>query len=532
MEQYMQNYEKYVSICYKLNFFNSCKASRIIPRGLVIEKHLATSVNDEDFVNDYKSGLNEASSRSLDQIIEKHEISKIKIEEVLDELDLQLDISRAERCEIEHRVKNANASLRLKLANKHLEQVRQVEAENNTPFILSHGSRKVKGSKYIPPKHCNCNKKRIRPHRLPRVRRRRKVVNRYGPRREALKDIIEAEQAKRDPINLTDFVPTEDMKSVLRLGATFAPTPTQPINIYKLYLDFHKWADNLRWHYLFNHKNPDQEDSFVKKPWHKPTDRKPPRANEATEAFIFKVKEQLFDPENRRKINDNLTQGQRNALKDLMKLVEDHGIILRFEDKGSRFVIDTIENHDATLLEDLNDVNQYDSININPINQVINRINVFSEKWKDELDNFHPNVRNWITSLEEAEPGKVKGLVKCHKPSLENGKKPYRLLLCGTNTPVQPLSKLVQDAIRHLIPKLNYKAKDTKAIHQIIIQLNRQWQQLGGIPDSAKQVAADIRKLYPSVDNQMGIPAVKRLLDSYSNPGLCRDQALWSKILT
>jgi len=45
-------------------------------------------------------------------------------------------------------------------------------------------------------------------------------------------------------------------------------------------------------------------------------------------------------------------------------------------------------------------------------------------------------------------------------------------------------------------------------------------------------VAADIRKLYPSVDNQMGIPAMKRLLDSYSNPGLCRDQALWSKILT
>ena len=110
MEQYMKNYEKYVSICFKLNFFNSCKSSRIIQKGLIIEKHLATHVNDEAFVNDYKMSLNEASSWSLDKIIEKYEYSKIKIEELLDEMDLQLDISRTRRCEIEHNVKDAKGS--------------------------------------------------------------------------------------------------------------------------------------------------------------------------------------------------------------------------------------------------------------------------------------------------------------------------------------------------------------------------------------------------------------------------------------
>ena len=53
----------------------------------------------------------------------------------------------------------------------------------------------------------------------------------------------------------------------------------------------------------------------------------------------------------------HLTTVQRNALKELMNLVQDHGIIVRFEDKGSRFVLDMVANHDATLLEDLNDVN-------------------------------------------------------------------------------------------------------------------------------------------------------------------------------
>ena len=62
-----------------------------------------------------------------------------------------------------------------------------------------------------------------------------------------MEEIIESEQEKRDPINLTDFVLTDAMKEVLRLGATFAPTLTQQIDTYNLYIDFQRWADNLRW---------------------------------------------------------------------------------------------------------------------------------------------------------------------------------------------------------------------------------------------------------------------------------------------
>jgi len=107
---------------------------------------------------------------------------------------------------------------------------------------------------------------------------------------------------------------------------------------------------NIRWHYLFNKSNPEEEDNFVKKPWHKPTDRRALRGNDALEAFIFRCHEQLFDPDKRRKINDNLTPDQRAALRNLMNFFADHGIIVRFEDKGSRFVLNTIANHDAALL--------------------------------------------------------------------------------------------------------------------------------------------------------------------------------------
>ena len=105
-----------------------------------------------------------------------------------------------------------------------------------------------------------------------------------------------------------------------------------------------------------------------------------------------------------------------------MNLVADHGIIVRFEDKGSRFVLDTIANHDAALLEDLNDDQHYDKLPSNPIAGVIGRVRAFAAF---DLDEVHPNIRTWMTSLEEAEPGKTKGLVRCHKPSLANGNKHF-----------------------------------------------------------------------------------------------------------
>ena len=75
MEQYLETYDNYVKVTFKLKFFNSCKASKIVPKGLVVEKNLATHVNDELFVADYQESLSEASSRSFDKIVEQTEYS-------------------------------------------------------------------------------------------------------------------------------------------------------------------------------------------------------------------------------------------------------------------------------------------------------------------------------------------------------------------------------------------------------------------------------------------------------------------------
>ena len=64
--------------------------------------------------------------------------------------------------EVEHKervIRENKHFYQLKLTNKHLRQVQQVQELENAQFILSRGSRKVSGFKYIPPKYYNCNKK-------------------------------------------------------------------------------------------------------------------------------------------------------------------------------------------------------------------------------------------------------------------------------------------------------------------------------------------------------------------------------------
>ena len=92
---------------------------------------------------------------------------------------------------------------------------------------------------------------------------------------------------------------------------------------------------------------------------------------------------------------------------------------------------------------------------------------------------------------------------------------PIRVLLSGSNTPVQPLSKFVQFNIRHLPSHLPYQILDTKEFLQKIERIN---DLLAPLPETATITICDVAKLYPSVNNSMGVPAVKKLLQQFPSP--------------
>ena len=67
-----------------------------------------------------------------------------------------------------------------------------------------------------------------------------------------------------------------------------------------------------------------------------------PGENEVLERFLTELPAYLFNPKNRNKFKDNLSSGQREALKDMQRWNRDleNPRVIRVQDKGSRFVID------------------------------------------------------------------------------------------------------------------------------------------------------------------------------------------------
>ena len=113
-----------------------------------------------------------------------------------------------------------------------------------------------------------------------------------------------------------------------------------------------------------------------------------------------------------------------------------------------------------------------------------------------------------MKKTEGTHPAKCKPLIKTHKPPPF----PHRLLLSGSGTPTQNLSKVIQLAINHLTEKLPYQILDTKEFLNKIETINEEYSPL---PSSAVLATCDVVSLYPSVDNSMGIPAVENMLKVY-----------------
>ena len=154
-------------------------------------------------INNQLKQLNEASSRSLDKICERFEYNKLKLGEELEEAAEALGLSAAARVNIENEIREDLSGLQRKLRRKHSSQVQHVQDLEGSPFILSRGSRKVSGLKYVPPVHCNCNKQRIRPHRLrKRVWGRRKLAVKSGQDKKLSGSEMSLSKSRRSKIPL------------------------------------------------------------------------------------------------------------------------------------------------------------------------------------------------------------------------------------------------------------------------------------------------------------------------------------------
>ena len=501
-----------------LHFLYECRKRKSLPSGLSVSFNLSHKPTNFSLLERIENILNEASSKILDVIAEDLDTGILMLSSDLERTRNNLNETFG-KDHVDQTFGTLKQKCEDQLQHKTLAQEKKLlslkshSIDHTKPF---EGSVRICASKYTTSTSKFWNKKRR--HRLNRSKKCRTVK---APQSNPKSQVSQpASCSQFDPIVLSKNVNlTEDQKSICRLSDKFAPTPTSPIDVSDQFIGTNAWAERLRWHYFFE-KNPttspendieeDKEDGFVKNPWYIPTSKQAPRTNHALELFIQTCTNDFIDPKNRRRIRDNLTEEQRKALKELKLLPNTHNAACCYADKSGATVITDLTEDDQKIKTDLSDPNHYDLLDSNPTSEVIKKIDSFVNKWSHKVS-FSEEMQLFVKPSNNSHPGNCKPLIKTHKPEPY----PTRLLLSGCGTPIQPLSKFVQSNISHLPSELPHKVIDTKEFLCKIEDVNNV---CAPLPDTACLATCDVVSLYPNVNNDMGVPATKKLLQSNPSP--------------
>ena len=214
----------------------------------------------------------------------------------------------------------------------------------------------------------------------------------------------------------------------------------------------------------------------------------------------------MFDPENIRRVKDNLTREERVCLKRLCQWNKDKNCtkMFRVQDKGSRLVLESKERYKAKMLQSLAD------------------ISVFREDWEDQSRENEEKVNNWVTKwereekigTEEAEyiicgntkPAKVYANNKTHKKTW-----PYRYIVSCNNSAIEKLAQWVEYQLKSLARQNPEYLKDTKHLLKFIEDLNDQQGPLQ--KEQVIMISRDIENFYKSCETSKCIEAIELLLN-------------------
>ena len=497
----------------KKQFLDRCRERKVLPQGLAVRFNLAFGTDDAFLCESISKVLDETSSRILDLVYKKTVCAVAEQETCLQSTRTEV------ACELGiHRTNEMMGAIRKRVQkdidiekNKHAKKLAKLDkCHSSKKPVIKGGSTRLCASAYVRHYPNSPPERQVRQHRMQRGRGKKK--DRYAKKDRKTYVPSEDDLKSYDPIVLADNVRlTEDQISICRLPDGFAPTPKTPIDVSDQVVGTHAWAERLRWHRHFQIEEEEKghpvEKDFIKHPWYRPTTRPAPRKDPALEAFIQACTNDFLAIENRRKIKDNLSKGQRKALSELRALPKTHGAACRYADKAGTTVITSLKNDDSTIVNELTNPNFYDVLQNNPVSSINKKIKSWSKKWLDR-GKINEDIACFVNDLGNKKPGKCKPLIKTHKPQPY----PTRLLLSGCGTPVENLSKFVQAAISHLHEHLTYQVIDTKSFLKKVMEIN---DAMPPLPQEATLAVCDVVALYPNVNNDMGLPAIENSLTKH-----------------
>ena len=338
--------------------------------------------------------------------------------------------------------------------------------------------------------------------RYRKLRRLRRKRLRFRRKRKEIKAASNYKAQQLNPINLSDTNINEHQISVLRKGPSFCPSP-KDVNWQLVHDDLEAFEARLRTSVFFLEKT-DEPEEDQEKPHHLPPvpgnkNWRPPLSKyPELELFLSNIRKDVLNP-NIKLTKDNLSERERTALRKL----KNSTTVVRIQDKGSRFVLLSSADYEEKMFSQLNNEVHYNQLQLDPTPKHISVVERWCSKWLQKGE-ITPEVANWVNN-QKAKPGVAFGNVKTHKEG-----NPLRLITSCCGTPIENLSAFTEFYLQPLARKLPSFIKDTTDLLNRIELINNS----GPFPEGTLLVSWDVVSMFPNIDNNLGLTAVKNALNA------------------
>ena len=246
---------------------------------------------------------------------------------------------------------------------------------------------------------------------------------------------------------------------------------------------------------------------FVKPPWYCRTEKSAPKASDEIELFMNSVEAFLLSSANFVKFPSNISSVESKAFTEL-RVLKEEGVSVFLQDKSSRFVIAKRDIIADKVEEDLNDPSRYVRMEEDDTSKILDQIQAWYRKRKKNLSEVDDDISDWLIN-KDARPGKMKVLIKTHKPGL-----PVREVFSVCSQPVENLSSLLQFC--YLGPIVNsgvlkWRLKDTTDLIKFVHSVN-DFLLTNRVTSVLSVCSIDIKNMFPSIFKNLALPAIRSRL--------------------
>lgn len=303
---------------------------------------------------------------------------------------------------------------------------------------------------------------------------------------------------------------------LLNRGLKFVPTPKKP-DLIDLEIDIKEFIRKLKLREHFYYYTSDEVENLVSPP----SDWTPLNFRNESLANICKVlknkSETLSSLLPVEKITPNISYQEQKALSDLMS---DHSIVIKPADKGNVVVILDKDFYRESMLNSLNNPDNYIKQKKNIDNSIMTKIKKFAVKFSSCLTYkeriFITNFNNITTN--------IYGVPKIHKSKqikeavskandtylqIKVDDLTFRKINGGTNSPTSRLSTLLDKILKPFLCKVPSYIKDSTDFLNKLERFDK-----NKLKDVIL-VTIDVVDMYPSIPLSLGIEAIKYFCQMY-----------------